>query len=84
MYSCFNKVLTFLEKKFDVPVAAKKWVLKTIGHAYKVHKCRFKSKHFYQYKDTNTRWKNRPKHIPEDDFSQLLRMWNKKDVAVIL
>ncbi|KAL8239787.1 hypothetical protein R6Q59_016354 [Mikania micrantha] len=66
--------------KYDVPDAAKKWVLMTIGHSYKVHKCRFKKRHFYQFKDDKTRWKNRPKSIPEGDFANLLRLWNNTNV----
>ncbi|KAL8245948.1 hypothetical protein R6Q59_007164 [Mikania micrantha] len=68
-------------EKYDVPDAARTWVLMTIGNAYKVHKCRFKKKHFYQYKDNKTRWRNRPKNIPEDDFSRLLSLWNNKKTA---
>ncbi|KAD3066893.1 hypothetical protein E3N88_34773 [Mikania micrantha] len=67
-------------EKYDVPDVAKTWVLKTIGKSYKVHKCRFKQKHFYQFKDNKTRWNNRPNNIPEDDFRQLLRLWSNKDV----
>ncbi|KAL4554299.1 hypothetical protein LXL04_039578 [Taraxacum kok-saghyz] len=66
---------------YDVPDTAQTWVLQTIGHSYKVYKCRFKKKHFYQFNDNKTRWKNKPKCIPEQDFSTLLRSWNKKDVA---
>ncbi|KAL8246230.1 hypothetical protein R6Q59_007446 [Mikania micrantha] len=51
-----------------------------LGHSYKVHKCRFKKKHFYQFGDDKTRWKNRPKSIPEGDFAQLLRLWNNTNV----
>ncbi|KAL8252182.1 hypothetical protein R6Q59_035875 [Mikania micrantha] len=54
------------EKKYDVPDAVKKRVLMTIGHSYKVHKCRFKKQHFYQFRDDKTRWKNRSKRIPEE------------------
>ncbi|KAL8205046.1 hypothetical protein R6Q57_010669 [Mikania cordata] len=68
-------------EKYDVLDAAKTWVLMTIGNAYKVHKCRFKKKHFYQYKDNKSRWRNRPKSIPEDDLSRLLSLWNNKTVA---
>ncbi|KAL8257467.1 hypothetical protein R6Q59_029508 [Mikania micrantha] len=68
------------KEKYDVPDAAKKWVLMTIGHSYKVHKCRFKKQHFYQFRDDKTRWKNRPKSIPEGDFAQLLRLWNNTNV----
>ncbi|KAL8233969.1 hypothetical protein R6Q59_020069 [Mikania micrantha] len=67
-------------EKYDVPDAARKWVLMTIGHSYKVHKCRFNKQHFYQFKDDKTRWKNRPKSIPEGDFAQLLRLWNNTKV----
>ncbi|KAL4561954.1 hypothetical protein LXL04_034140 [Taraxacum kok-saghyz] len=74
-------VLVRSKGKYDVPDAAKTWVLKTIGHSYKVYKCRFKKKHFYHFNDNKTRWKNKPKCIPEQDFSTLLRSWNKKDVA---
>ncbi|KAL8228083.1 hypothetical protein R6Q57_015667 [Mikania cordata] len=48
-----------------------------IGHSYKVHKCRFKKKKFYQFRDDKTRWKNRPKN---GDFAQLLRLWNNTNV----
>ncbi|KAL4573773.1 hypothetical protein LXL04_020590 [Taraxacum kok-saghyz] len=76
-----DKIWEYVLGKYDVPDAAKTWVLKTIGHSYKVYKCRFKQKHFYQFNDNKTRWKNKPKCIPEQDFSTLLRSWNKKDVA---
>ncbi|KAJ0604136.1 hypothetical protein HanHA300_Chr02g0046241 [Helianthus annuus] len=69
------------KEKYDVPYATKTWVLKTIGNDYKVHKCRFKKKHFYRYKDNKTRLMNRPKNIPANDFSQLLRLWSNKDVG---
>lgn len=84
LYFPFILLITnFFKVKYDVPDAAKTWVLKTIGNSYKVYKCRFKKKHFYQFKDNKTRWKNRPECIPEEDFSKLLVLWNKKDVAVI-
>ncbi|KAJ0578411.1 putative transposase, Ptta/En/Spm, plant [Helianthus annuus] len=75
-----DKIWEYVLEKYDVPYAAKTWVLKTIGNDYKVHKCRFKKKHFYRYKDNKTRLMNRPKNIPADDFSQLLRLWSNKDV----
>ncbi|KAD6454504.1 hypothetical protein E3N88_09210 [Mikania micrantha] len=39
-----------------------------------------RKKHFYQFRDNKTRWKNRPKNIPEGDFAQLLRLWNNTNV----
>ncbi|KAL8255312.1 hypothetical protein R6Q59_033533 [Mikania micrantha] len=76
-----EKIWDYVLEKYDVPDAARTWVLMTIGNAYKVHKCRFKKKHFYQYKDNKTRWRNRPKNILEDDFSRLLSLWNNKKTA---
>ncbi|KAD6454645.1 hypothetical protein E3N88_09351 [Mikania micrantha] len=43
---------------------------------------RFKKRHFYQFKDDKTRWKNRPKSIPEGDFANLLRLWNNTNVKI--
>ncbi|MFS7967223.1 hypothetical protein Hanom_Chr09g00783261 [Helianthus anomalus] len=74
--------MNFFKEKYDVCEAAKTWVLMTVGSAYKGHKCRFKKKHFYQYKDNKTRWKNKPKNIKDDDFSKLMSLWNKKDEAL--
>ncbi|KAL6584466.1 hypothetical protein OROMI_003755 [Orobanche minor] len=76
-----DKIWEYVLGKYDVPDVAKTWVLKTIGNSYKVYKCRFKKKHFYQFKDNKTRWKNRPQCIPQEDFSKLLTLWNKKDVT---
>lgn len=66
--------------KYIVPEDAKSWVLMTIGACWRGYKCRIKKKHFYKFKDMQTRWKNRPKSIPQNDFSQLLAYWSKKDV----
>ncbi|KAL2943925.1 Cortactin-binding protein 2, partial [Bienertia sinuspersici] len=56
----------------------REWVLKTIGAAWRIHKCRFKKKHYYQYPNNKLRWLNRPKCVPDDDFKKLLILWNKK------
>ncbi|KAD4586580.1 hypothetical protein E3N88_24181 [Mikania micrantha] len=75
-----EKIWEYVLEKYDVPDGATAWVLKSIGQSYKVHKCRFKQKHFYQFKDNKTRWNNRPNNIPEDDLRQLLRLWSNKNV----
>ncbi|XP_035834063.1 uncharacterized protein LOC110885587 [Helianthus annuus] len=76
-----DRIWQYVLEKYDVPEAAKTWVLMTIGSAYKRHKCRFKKKPFYQYKDNKTRWKNKPKNIKDEDFSKLMTLWNNKDEA---
>ncbi|PWA63578.1 transposase, Ptta/En/Spm [Artemisia annua] len=69
----------YVLEKYIVPERAKSWVLMTIGACWRGYKCRIKKKHFYKFKDMQTRWKNRPKSIPQTDFSQLLTLWSKKD-----
>ncbi|KAH9601971.1 hypothetical protein KSS87_000671 [Heliosperma pusillum] len=56
----------------------KDWVIKTIGAAWRVHKCRFKRKHYYSYMDDKSRWQNKSKTAPEEDFIKLLSKWKKK------
>ncbi|KAL2942246.1 putative inosamine-phosphate amidinotransferase 2 [Bienertia sinuspersici] len=64
--------------KYIVPEQGREWVLKTIGAAWRIHKCRFKKKHYYRYPNNKLRWLNRPKRVPDDDFKKLLILWNKK------
>ncbi|GKA94998.1 transposase, Ptta/En/Spm [Tanacetum coccineum] len=75
-----DKMWEYVLDKYIVPENAKSWVLKSIGACWRGYKCRIKKKHFYKYKDTRTRWKNRPKSIPQKEFAQLLTLWNKKEV----
>ncbi|KAL4586572.1 hypothetical protein LXL04_011209 [Taraxacum kok-saghyz] len=75
-----EKMWEYVLEKYILPDDAKKWVLSTIGHTWRGYKCRIKKKHFYRLKDNKTRWKNRPKNIPEKDFQQLLNFWNNKVV----
>ncbi|KAL4583779.1 hypothetical protein LXL04_008362 [Taraxacum kok-saghyz] len=77
-----EKMWEFVLTKYILPEsdAAKAWVLRSIGAAWRGYKCRIKKKHFYKFKDNKTRWKKRPKNIPENDFLDLLSYWNKKEV----
>ncbi|CAH9066034.1 unnamed protein product, partial [Cuscuta epithymum] len=74
-----NKMWEYVLSKYDVPIHGKKWVLSTMGSAWRVHKCRFKEKFCKTYKDNMTRWRHRPKDIPQSDFRALLKRWNCKD-----
>ncbi|GJR73854.1 hypothetical protein Tco_0086219 [Tanacetum coccineum] len=75
------KKLHLHKDKYILPEDAKSWVLKSIGACWRGYKCRIKKKHFYKFKDTRTRWNNRPKSIPQKEFAQLLTLWNKKEVV---
>ncbi|PWA77943.1 transposase, Ptta/En/Spm [Artemisia annua] len=78
-----DRMWEYVLEKYVVPGDAKPWVLKTIGACWRGHKSRLKKKHFYDLKDNSSRLKNRPKCIPEKDFLQLLRLWNKTEEKVI-
>ncbi|KAL4573558.1 hypothetical protein LXL04_020368 [Taraxacum kok-saghyz] len=77
-----EKMWEFVLTKYILPEldADKDWVLRSIGADWRGYKCSLKKKHSYQLKDNQTRWNNRPKNIPENDFLQLLNYWNKKEV----
>ncbi|KMS96089.1 hypothetical protein BVRB_002010 [Beta vulgaris subsp. vulgaris] len=74
-----DKLWEYVLSKYLVPEEGKEWVLKSIGAAWRIHKCRFKKRHYHKYTTNNLRWMKRPKTIPEEDFKQLLLLWNKKE-----
>ncbi|XP_074307836.1 uncharacterized protein LOC141642789 [Silene latifolia] len=73
-----EKMWEYVLLKYMVPAEGKDWVIKTIGSAWRVHKCRFKRKHYYSYSDDKSRWQNRSKTVPDEDFLKLLSKWKKK------
>ncbi|KAL2900565.1 Septation ring formation regulator EzrA [Bienertia sinuspersici] len=73
-----HKLGSWCLTKYIVPEQGIEWVLKTIGAAWRIHKCRFKKKHYYRYPNNKLRWLNRPKRVPDDGFKKLLILWNKK------
>uniref|UniRef100_A0A803MUH1 Uncharacterized protein n=1 Tax=Chenopodium quinoa TaxID=63459 RepID=A0A803MUH1_CHEQI len=73
-----EKMWEYVLTKYIVLEESKDWVLKTMGAAWRIHKCRFKKKYLYKDKDNKTKWNNRPKRVPDDDFKLLLVLWNKK------
>ncbi|KAL2893868.1 WD repeat-containing protein pop1 [Bienertia sinuspersici] len=73
-----EKTWEYVLTKYIVLEQGREWVLKTIGAASRINKCRFKKKHYYRYPNNKLRWLNRPKRVPDDDFKKLLILWNKK------
>ncbi|KAL2921266.1 WD repeat-containing protein pop1 [Bienertia sinuspersici] len=73
-----EKMWEYVLTKYIVPEQGREWVLKTVGAAWRIHKCRFKKKRYYRYPNNKLRWLNRPKRVPDDDFKKLLILWNKK------
>ncbi|KAK9740511.1 hypothetical protein RND81_03G041400 [Saponaria officinalis] len=73
-----EKMWEYVLMKYIVPDEGIEWVIKTIRDAWRIHKCRFKKNHYYRYKDDKSRWQNRSKRVPDDDFLKLLATWKKK------
>ena len=71
-----------MQKKYIVPPEGKKWVLATIGDDWRVYKCRVKKEHYYKYRTDKLRILNRPQHIAEDKFKELLNYWNSTNAKV--
>ncbi|KAH9604374.1 hypothetical protein KSS87_019263 [Heliosperma pusillum] len=67
-----DKIWEYVLMKYVVPAESKDWVIKTVGTAWRVHKCRFKRKHYISYMDDKSRWQKRSKTVPEEDFIKLL------------
>ncbi|KAL2900432.1 Ketol-acid reductoisomerase mitochondrial, partial [Bienertia sinuspersici] len=57
-------------------IHAKKWVLQTIGSAWRRYKCALKRIHFQQYDNDKMRMLKRPKRVPKTMFKDLLKIWN--------
>ncbi|XP_048496400.1 uncharacterized protein LOC125495661 [Beta vulgaris subsp. vulgaris] len=74
-----DKLWEYILSKYLVPEEGKEWVLKSIGAAWRIHKCRFKKRHYHKYTTNNLRWLKRPKTMHEEDFKQVLVLWNKKE-----
>ncbi|KAK9668623.1 hypothetical protein RND81_13G076100 [Saponaria officinalis] len=77
-----DKMWEYISMKYIVPDEGKDWVIRTIGDTWRIHKCRFKKTHYYAYNDDKTRWKNRSKRVPDQDFLKLLSTWKKKSEKV--
>ncbi|KAH9603542.1 hypothetical protein KSS87_015574, partial [Heliosperma pusillum] len=73
-----EKMWDYVLLNYIVPEEGKNWVLRTIGAAWRIHKCRFKRKHYYSYKDDKTRWQNKSKRVLDENFINLLAKWKKK------
>ncbi|KAL2904143.1 WD repeat-containing protein pop1 [Bienertia sinuspersici] len=73
-----EKMWEYVFSKYIVPEQGREWVLKTIGATWRIHKCRFKKKHYYRYCNNKLRWLNRPRRVPNNNLKQLLILWNKK------
>ncbi|KAH7654254.1 putative transposase Ptta/En/Spm plant protein [Dioscorea alata] len=73
----------YVQKKYIVPQEGKKWVLATIGDDWRVYKCRVKKEHYYKYNTDKMRILNRPQHIGEEKFKELLNYWNSTNAKRI-
>nr|XP_016457726.1 PREDICTED: uncharacterized protein LOC107781523 isoform X3 [Nicotiana tabacum] len=67
---------TYTKLKYDIPDAAKKWTLFSIGNAWRRHKSQLKKDYYDGYPNDEVRKARRPDYIPEYQFKELLKYWS--------
>ncbi|XP_070025399.1 uncharacterized protein [Nicotiana sylvestris] len=70
-----KKLVDFVRKKFSIPKCGEAWVLKSLGKKWKDYKCELKGEYTPKYKTKDALLKNRPSHIPRDQWSGLVSYW---------
>ncbi|MED6178717.1 hypothetical protein PIB30_110272, partial [Stylosanthes scabra] len=66
----------YVNTKFILPASVEKWVIQTIRDAWKRFKGKLKQNHFEPYDNFEDMLKNRPLHVPEDQFIKLILYWS--------
>ncbi|KAL3339800.1 hypothetical protein AABB24_028419 [Solanum stoloniferum] len=70
-----TKLVEFVKKKFSVPICGEEFVKKLIGKKWRDYKCDLKSLYVTKYKTKDALMKNRPSHIPRDQWNPLVSYW---------
>lgn len=79
-WRCFNKedknkLVELVRKKFSIPAHGEEFVKKSLGKKWKDYKCDLRSMYLTKYKTKEALLKNRPKHIPKDQWIGLVSYW---------
>ncbi|MCE5166698.1 hypothetical protein HAX54_024379, partial [Datura stramonium] len=69
------KLVEFLKKKFSIPIRGEEFVKKSIEKKWKDYKCDLKTMCMMKYKTKHALMKNRPSHIPRDQWIGLVLYW---------
>lgn len=70
-----NKLVELVRKKFSIPARGEEFVKKSLGKKWKDYKCDLRSMYLAKYKTKNALLKNRPNHIPKDQWIGLVSYW---------
>ncbi|KAK9070473.1 hypothetical protein SSX86_010875 [Deinandra increscens subsp. villosa] len=71
------KLIKFLETKFEFPVAAHDWILKSIGHKVKNWRARLKECYHDPSLTLEEQIRARPKQVKKKQWKKLVKYWNK-------
>uniref|UniRef100_A0A3Q7IYH5 Uncharacterized protein n=1 Tax=Solanum lycopersicum TaxID=4081 RepID=A0A3Q7IYH5_SOLLC len=63
------------KKKFSIPICGEEFVKKSIGKKWRDYKCDLKAMYVTKYKTKDALMKNRPAHIPRDQWNSLVSYW---------
>ncbi|KAG5590716.1 hypothetical protein H5410_041230, partial [Solanum commersonii] len=66
------------QNKFSIPIHGEEFVKKSIGKKWRDYKCDLKAMYVTTYKTKDALIKNRPSHIPRDQWSGLVLYWLSK------
>ncbi|XP_060186941.1 uncharacterized protein LOC132616513 isoform X2 [Lycium barbarum] len=69
------KLVEFVKRKFSIPVRGEEFVKKSIGKKWKDYKCDLKTMYVTKYKTKDALMKNRPSHLPRDQWTGLVSYW---------
>ncbi|XP_057417491.1 uncharacterized protein LOC130711771 isoform X2 [Lotus japonicus] len=70
-----NKLVELVRKKFSIPKHGEEFVKKSLGKKWKDYKCDLKNMYMTMYKTRYNLLKNRPNHIPSDQWTDLVSYW---------
>ena len=72
-----------MQKKYIIHEDGKKWVFSTISSVMRVWKCRLKAKHFKKHTRTSACLKDRPKTVPMEQWTKIVKKWSSEESKVL-
>ncbi|KAF3661717.1 putative dolichyl-diphosphooligosaccharide--protein glycosyltransferase subunit 4B-like [Capsicum annuum] len=68
----------YTKAKYDIPDAAKHWILERIRESWRKNKSDLKRDHYDPWENDEIQLKKRPKSVPECQFKELLVYWKSE------
>ncbi|KAJ1405815.1 putative transposase, Ptta/En/Spm, plant, partial [Sesbania bispinosa] len=78
-----ERIWDFVNEKFIIPEKGKKAIFARINDAWRRYKNYIKRHYFLKYSTLRERMKHRPKHIPENQYRNLMVYWRNNIVQNI-